>query len=224
MRLLYSSILMLVGRLILRVCGWKVTNLRPDVKRAVAIMAPHTSTWDIWLALASIAATQTKFYWIGKHSLFRGPLGWLFRTLGGVPLNRSQAKDTVKIIAEEFRRREEFTLGIAPEASRSHTARWRTGFNRIALAADVPVKFCYLDYARKECGCGKVVKMTGNIEEDLQVIKDFYNQIMPANPARYSPIRFDSEELRGLTLGAEIHGGKTESDKGLGIAASPCPT
>ena len=186
----FNKIGSLVGKFFLKVFGWKTVDMRDDIKKAVAIMAPHTSTWDIWLSLAAILASQTKLNWVGKSSLFNSPLGGLFRAIGGIPLNRDKVKDTVAAVCEEFKNRDEFIYGLAPEGSRGLKKRWRTGFYQIALKADVPVKFMFLDYRTKLCGCGLVMKMSGDIDKDLIAIREFYQTITPKNPKLYTPIRF----------------------------------
>ncbi len=68
----------------LRITGWKLEGVRPDAQRFVLVAAPHTSNWDLPYMLALSVLCDIKLHWLGKHSLFRPPLGWLLRTLGGV--------------------------------------------------------------------------------------------------------------------------------------------
>ena len=52
--------------------------------------------------------------------------------------------------------------------------RWKTGFYRVAEGANVPIILGYLDYAKKHAGLGPVIIPSGNYEEDLEKIMDFY--------------------------------------------------
>ncbi len=53
------------------------------------IAAPHTSNWDFFALIASARLNDVDIHWLGKSQMFTGPLGWLFRHLGGVPVDRS---------------------------------------------------------------------------------------------------------------------------------------
>ena len=41
-----------IGKLYLKVAGWKVENKMPDLKQTVLIVAHHTSNWDFSHGLA----------------------------------------------------------------------------------------------------------------------------------------------------------------------------
>ncbi|MBQ46506.1 MAG: glycerol acyltransferase [Zetaproteobacteria bacterium] len=179
-----------IGRTLLKIVGWEAVPLDKDVKKAVAILAPHTSTWDIILGMMIIMATGDDIKWIGKHTLFNWPLGGLLRSLGGIPLNREQAKDTVATIGEKFGQHDHFVCAISPEGTRSYRPYWRTGFYQIALFADVPLALYYLDFKNKVGGCGPILPVTGKKQEDMQKINDFYQNITPRNPHSSAPICF----------------------------------
>jgi 1-acyl-sn-glycerol-3-phosphate acyltransferase len=49
----------------------------------VILGAPHTSNWDFFLFLATIHHFDISVRFLGKHSLFRWPLGAMFRKVGG---------------------------------------------------------------------------------------------------------------------------------------------
>jgi 1-acyl-sn-glycerol-3-phosphate acyltransferase len=56
--------------------------------------------------------------WIGKASLAKGPLGWLTRRVGLIPVDRSAAQGMVAQIVEQFDKRDSLFLSIPPERSR----------------------------------------------------------------------------------------------------------
>ena len=62
----------------------------PVTERAVVLaVAPHTSMFDIMIGFGArnqLNITHAKF--LGKKELFKGPLGWLLRKLGGTPVLR----------------------------------------------------------------------------------------------------------------------------------------
>jgi 1-acyl-sn-glycerol-3-phosphate acyltransferase len=161
-----------------------------DTPKAIMIMAPHSSSWDLVIGLAIHGATKLELNWMGKQELFWGPFGRLLRSFGGVPLNREATKDLVASVTGEFRSRERFFLGVAPEGSRSYRPYWRSGFYHMALSAQVPVICYYIDYKTKKGGCGPLIHLTGDVEKDLDAIRRFYEGITPKNPQNVGPIRF----------------------------------
>lgn len=164
--------------------GWKAEgdiHLLP--KKFVAIMAPHTSNWDLIFIVGVIFALGVKFNWFGKEEAFRWPLGGLFKRLGGIPIERSAHKNMVQQTVESIRSREQVIVGIAPEGTRSNAKYWKTGFYNIAHQASVPIVFAFLDYARKVGGLGPMMQTTGDIEEDLEEIRKYYKGVTAKNPA-----------------------------------------
>ncbi len=63
---------------------------------------------------------------------------------------------------------------VTPEGTRKYVPRWKTGFYRVAQEADVPIILGYLDYKKKHAGVGPVFYPTGDYNEDLPKIMDFY--------------------------------------------------
>ena len=126
----------------------------PLTRRYVLVVAPHTSNWDFPLGLLAAWALDLKANWIGKHTLFRGPMGPVMRALGGIPVDRGSASDLVDEMADRFAASDHLVLAMAPEGTRSTSDHWKTGFWRIARGAGVPIALAYLDYGRREVGLG----------------------------------------------------------------------
>ncbi len=72
---------------------------------------------------------------------------------------------------------------------RALAAGWKSGFYRIALAAQVPVVAGVADYHRKELGILAVVAMTGGEEADMARIAALYAGREGLRPANESPVR-----------------------------------
>jgi 1-acyl-sn-glycerol-3-phosphate acyltransferase len=177
-----------IAKWILKLNGWTMVGEIPLKKKAVIIAAPHTSNWDgIW-ALVYKVAKELDVHWFAKESLFWFPLGSLLRLLGGIPLDRKRAGSAVDYAVEVFRDSDEFYFGLAPEGTRSRADYWKTGFYRIAEAADVPVVLGFLDYGSKRVGIGPVVELSGDHERDLAILRDFYDGIEGRRPEQTGPI------------------------------------
>jgi 1-acyl-sn-glycerol-3-phosphate acyltransferase len=84
------------GRLGLRLFRFRFAGDLPDVDRCVMIVAPHTSNWDFPLALCGMFALRLRASWLGKHTIFVGPLGALWQWMGGVPVDRSRPDGVVE--------------------------------------------------------------------------------------------------------------------------------
>jgi 1-acyl-sn-glycerol-3-phosphate acyltransferase len=178
------------ARWLLRVGGWTTVGGVPEVPKAVFIAAPHTSNWDGLWALVYKVAFDIDVKFFAKHSLFWFPLGNLLRALGGIDLDRGKAGTAVAEAIRMFETEEQFYFGLAPEGTRKKTAGWKTGFYRIATGAGVPVYLGLLDYGRRRIGIGRKMELTGDMEADMAVIREFYKGVDGRWPEQASPVVF----------------------------------
>ncbi len=169
-----GGLLPALGRAWLKLNHWTCSPKMPGVTKAVLVAAPHTSNWDLPFSLALSAVLDIKINWVGKHTLFKPPLGWLMRAIGGVPVDRRGRNDSVKSIAALFEGREHLMLMVPPEGTRGKTKRWKTGFYYIAVEAKVPIVLGYVDYGNKIGGLGEIFWPTGDIEKDFEYLRNFY--------------------------------------------------
>ena len=172
-----NTLLHRLALLLLKITGWQKEGALPSVPKYVMIAAPHTSNWDLPIMLTLAFAFRARVFWMGKHTLFRQPFGAFFRWLGGVPIDRSKSNNVVEQTIQIIRDCESFVLVVAPEATRKRVAYWKTGFYHIACGAGVPIVLGFLDYRRKVGGMGPLINPSGNIETDMDTIRDFYGSI-----------------------------------------------
>ena len=177
----------LLGKIILKLWGWKIIDTTPDgvlsYKKAVMIAAPHTSNWDYPFTMAMLYSSDIPLKYLAKASLFKMPLGLIISGLGGVPVNRSQKNNLVNDMAEMIKNsKEPINLVVPVEGTRGYTNEWKSGFYHIALAANVPIIFGFLDFEKKVGGYLNVFYPTGNYEQDLAEIQQQYLHITPKNP------------------------------------------
>jgi 1-acyl-sn-glycerol-3-phosphate acyltransferase len=177
-----------LAHIILRLIGWRTHVLNPRLTRYVLIGAPHTSNWDFGLMLLLMAAEQLPIRFMGKDSLFRGPLGPVMRSLGGIPVNRRERTNLVDQIVAKFDEYDDLIIGLAPEGTRSKTSHWKTGFYYIALKAKVPIAMAYLDYGNKIIGVGSSFMPSGDLKADFEIIREFYTGVIGKNPHRQGKI------------------------------------
>ena len=140
------SLLRRGSQAILRSLGWTSLLVPLPGPQGIVVVYPHTSNWDFIIGVLYKIGVSLRVRWVGKHTLFRWPLRRLFLRLGGVPIRRNQRSGFVDAVLAEFARGEPMWLAVTPEGTRSRTSSWKSGFYRIALAADLPVGLGYIDY------------------------------------------------------------------------------
>jgi len=149
-----------LGRAVLRLLRWRIEGAIPDEPRFVIAVGPHTSNWDFIVGAAAMFALDIDLAFLGKHTLFRGPLGVLMRAMGGMPVDRAARHGVVGQAIDIFGAREQLVLAIAPEGTRKHVARLRSGCVHIARGAGVPILVATLD------GAARVVRLGPLLERD----------------------------------------------------------
>ena len=184
---------MVFARACLAVVGWRAELEVPAEPKYVLIAAPHTSNWDGVLMLLCGAACGVQLAWVAKHTLFRPPLGWLLRATGGIPVDRRVQTHAVEHLAEIFRAYDKLALAVPPEGTRRRAPCWKSGFYYVAQTAGVPICLGYLDYGRKRGGLGPLLRPTGDVRADMDVIRAFYADKKGLYPESQGPIRLQQE-------------------------------
>jgi len=185
--------LKIISRIILIIIGWRVDVTLPEEKKLVMIGAPHTTNWDLPIGLLCFWSVSVRLTWVGKKQLFIWPLGTLLRAFGGIPVDRSVNTGFIEQIADQFDAREEMIFGLTPEGTRSKSTYWKTGFYYIALKAKVPICLAYVDYPGRTIGFGKIIKPTGDIDKDFEIIKTFYQEKKGKHPENQGPVKIKKQ-------------------------------
>jgi 1-acyl-sn-glycerol-3-phosphate acyltransferase len=183
-----------LARVMLRLTRWNVVGERPTDTKYVLIAAPHTSNWDLLYMLLVSLHYGVRISWLGKHSLFRGPLGPVMRALGGIPVRRDERTQMVADLAGQFRDADRLVIAIPPEGTRGRADWWKSGFYRVAEAADVPIICSYLDYPSRTGGFGPSITPTGDVGSDMDEVRAFYSGVVAKYPDHAGPIRLRAEE------------------------------
>ncbi|MBT8273696.1 MAG: 1-acyl-sn-glycerol-3-phosphate acyltransferase [Bacteroidia bacterium] len=162
-----------------KILGWKVTGFTDfeSIKKAVIIAVPHTSWHDFYIGILLRSVIGIKSNFVGKKSLFKFPYGWIFRALGGAPVERKSNENQVQAIARLFAEKDEFRMGMAPEGTRKKVEEWRTGFYYIAKEAKVPIVMFTLDFEHKENRFSEPFYPTDDKAADFKFMKDFFKGV-----------------------------------------------
>ncbi|UOO85847.1 1-acyl-sn-glycerol-3-phosphate acyltransferase [Neisseria arctica] len=175
-----------LGGLFLKVLGWKICGSLPDLPKAVVVAAPHTSNFDGVVALPALLALDLKGNLMAKASLFQPPFGKLMRWFGLIPVTRNAAGGLVVSAVNAFNNNSQLWLGIAPEGTRHNAEQWKTGFHRIALAAQVPIVPVAWNYADKTIVLGDPFMPGEDLQADLNRLYAFYQDKQPKHLQRLS--------------------------------------
>lgn len=165
------GVLHYVGRIVLRLSGWRLVGELPDAPKTIAVVAPHTSNFDFVYGIAMAFTLNLKLTILIKHTLFRGVLGRFLRRCGGVPVVRHAPKGLVEQVVDKINKADKIMVVVTPEGTRKETGRWKTGFLRIAKDANIPVCPVFIDFPSKTIGFKSVIEMTGDTETDLLAVQ-----------------------------------------------------
>jgi len=177
-----------LSRWILKILGWRIINELPDDKKYMLIVAPHTSNWDFVYGVLAKSAVGLKVNFLGKDTLFKGPLGWWFRALGGIPVQRDQKLNMVEQMVQQFAQRNHLILAMSPEGTRSRLRYWKSGFYHIACGAKVPIVMATLNFAEKQIKLGGRFMPKGDVVKDMNIIRAFFTGIEGKKPENQGPI------------------------------------
>lgn len=167
--------------------GWKVENpYHAECQHCVMIGAPHTSNWDFPYMIAAFQIMRIPVSFTIKREWVRFPFGSFLRPLGAIGIDRQKTGNgkgnVVRHMIDLLKNNPVMALVVTPEGTRRKVKKWKSGFYRVAVGANVPIALGYLDYKKKVAGVGKMIYPTGNFQQDMEEIVRFYRTITPKFP------------------------------------------
>ena len=180
-----NSISRTIGRIGLSVSGWRFEGTVPNEPKFVIIVVPHTSNWDFIVGVEALFSLGFRISFLGKHTLFKWPLGVFMRWLGGVAVERSVSRDRVADTIAAFDSADQLILAVAPEGTRKPVKDWKTGFYHVAHGAHVPIVPVAFDYGRKIVRLYPPFWTTGDADGDIRLIKSQYAGVVARNPDNF---------------------------------------
>lgn len=163
---------------LLRLLGWTSDKGPCPEDKAIILGVPHTSFWDFvvsYLYYTQFPGQKAKV--MIKKELFKGPLGWILRGLGGIPTDRSNGAALVRSIISEMEKGDKFIMAIAPEGTRKPIRKWKTGYHIIAKAVGCPVYMGYFDWKTKHVSRGEKIELTDDARADTDRIQAIYEKM-----------------------------------------------
>ena len=167
-----------LARTVLRATRWRLVGTVP--RTGVLVGAPHTSNWD-WVAMLLIAwSSGVQPQVLIKREFFKGPIGWLLRATGGIPLDRTSPGSTIRKLLEQ--EHDSFLLVIAAEGTRSKGEYWKSGFYKIAQQTGLPISLGFIDGPTRTLGMGPTFTPSGDVVADMDRVREFYADKNGINP------------------------------------------
>ena len=176
----------LCHRLFFDLLGWKEEVTVPRHDKCIICVAPHTSNWDFLIAKLYYWAIGRSAGFLMKKEWFVWPLGVIFRSMGGIAVDRSRHGNLTDFLAEKASSSPVFELAITPEGTRSRCSQWKRGFYYIALKAGMPIQLYALDYAGKRIVGHVELQPTGDADADMRRIQTYYKSFVGRHPERFS--------------------------------------
>lgn len=159
--------------------GWKLVGEVANTSKLLVIAAPHRSGWEVALGLMTICTLGVDARWMGKHTIFRWPIGYLARWFGGIAIDRRQAHGVVGDTVKQLKEREQLFIVMMPEGTRSKVggpvSGWKKGYYYIGHKAAVPVMPIYIDHANKRVVFGETVSLAADQETCAEMLQEFYD-------------------------------------------------
>jgi len=163
----------------------KIKGPLPDVPKVILLGLPHTSNWDLVLAMGLRYSLGLNYSWMMKKEAFFFPFGGMFKAMGGIPIARKSAKNVVGQVSDAFAANEKIWIGITPEGTRSKVESYKKGYLRIAYATGIPVFVVGVDSVTRTLVFDQFMDLTGDIEVDNHQIREFvrskYTGFKPEN-------------------------------------------
>ncbi len=174
------------AKIYLKIFRWSYNEF-PDVKKAVVIMAPHTSMRDFFLGKIYFASQGLKPTVLIKKEAFFWPVGPVLKKLGGIPVDRGRRTGLTEKSVQSLKDAEDrFYLIITPEGTRQKTKNWKKGFIRIAKAADVPVVLGFLDCKNRKMGVKGMLDMKGDEKVLMERLKRKYTGLQGIHKDKFT--------------------------------------
>ena len=179
-----------LARWFLRIFGWKVEGVVPPIagnENLILIAGPHTSNWDGVFGFAAILGLDAKITFFGKYSLFNKPiLGRFLKYMGGIPVDKSKpGRGLTDVAIENMKKLNGSLIAMSPEGTRAKTEKMRSGFLRIAKAVEGQIFLGAFDFDKKRIVLDKFYNPSGNNEQDLQWVRDYFMQYKAKHPENY---------------------------------------
>lgn len=168
-----------------KLMGWKAVVDVPNFDKCILCVAPHTSNLDLFIGKLFITAVGRKAGFVMKKEWFIGPLDWIFRKMGGIPVNRGKGTSLIGQMVDIANQSEKFHLAITPEGTRAANPKWHLGFYVMASQAQLPIVLLAIDYEKKEVRMDKYLMPSADRKADIRSIQLYFKDVKGRHPENF---------------------------------------
>ncbi len=180
--------------LIFKLKKWSVFSpCPPEAKKSIIIAAPHTSNWDFVYAMIALRRLGLNPRFTIKKEFNKFLIGSWIESMGALWIDRSpkdgskERLSMTQVMANLFNQSEEpIAILVTAEGTRKKTTKWKSGFYYTAVEAKVPICLAFMDYKTRTTGVGMCFMPSGNIENDMKIIMDFYGDKNAKDPLKFA--------------------------------------
>ena len=171
-----------ISKIILHnILGWKIIGSLPKEKKYIIAVVPHSRSFDLLVAILIRSSLGLKIKFIGKKELFNPFTSFFFKSIGGIPVDRSKKNNFVESVIELFESNKINILAIAPEGTRKKVKKWKSGFYHIAFGAKIPIVMVSFDYVTKEVNINDKIFPSGNFDNDIKILESLVIDVVTKN-------------------------------------------
>jgi 1-acyl-sn-glycerol-3-phosphate acyltransferase len=174
-----------LARGIVRLMRYRMVGEVP--RTGILVGAPHTSNWDFITMLLVMWHGGAHPRVLVKKQLFKGPLGWVMRAFGGVPIDRDNAGTVVADLVAEAGTGEAFRVILAAEGTRGRAEFWKSGFLRLSRETGLPITLAFFDPPTRTMGFGPTFHASDDITADMDIVRAFFADKRGIRPANATP-------------------------------------
>lgn len=174
-----------LARGIVRLMRYRMVGEVPQT--GILVGAPHTSNWDFITMLLVMWHDGAHPRVLVKKQLFKGPLGWVLKALGGVPLDRDDAGSVVRDLVAEAGSGNPFRLIIAAEGTRGRGEFWKSGFLRLSKETGLPITLAFFDPPTRTMGFGPTFHASDDVAADMDIVREFFADKHGIKPKNATP-------------------------------------
>lgn len=162
---------------LLHVLGWTAVDKPCEEDKVIILGVPHTSNWDFLISYLYYTGVGGRANVLMKKEMFKGPLGFLLKKMGAIPVDRKNAATMVRSVIDEFNNNDRVHLALSPEGTRKPIRKWKTGFHTIAKHTGATVYLGYFDWGTKRIGRGEKFELSDDTKADMEKIQAIYEQM-----------------------------------------------
>jgi hypothetical protein len=183
-----------IGQWWLRMMGWRLEGVLPQMEKYLVVGAPHTAKRDVPIFLAGALASGRRLNWLTADIAMRFPYRRFMIDHGAIIIPYKQRHGGVDKAVELYSKLESFVLALSPEGNIYKTDYWKSGFYHIAQGANVPVVLLSGDFKEKLLRFSPPFEISGSIRDDMDRVREFFCNVTAKYPDRAAPIRLRAED------------------------------